>query len=33
MIIFSILKPLLPQEHQLGITLFETNKNYVEVGE
>jgi 6-pyruvoyltetrahydropterin/6-carboxytetrahydropterin synthase len=32
-VIFSILKPLLPQEHQLGITLFETNKNYVEVGE
>jgi 6-pyruvoyltetrahydropterin/6-carboxytetrahydropterin synthase len=33
LVIFSILKPLLPQEHQLGIVLFETNKNYVEVGE
>ncbi|MBS7232433.1 6-carboxytetrahydropterin synthase [Flavobacterium psychroterrae] len=33
LVIFSILKPLLPQEHQLGITLFETNKNYVEISD
>jgi 6-pyruvoyltetrahydropterin/6-carboxytetrahydropterin synthase len=32
-IIFSILKPLLSKEQQLGIVLYETDKNYVEVGE
>jgi 6-pyruvoyltetrahydropterin/6-carboxytetrahydropterin synthase len=32
-VIFSILKPLIPKENQLAITLFETDKNYVEVGE
>ena len=32
-IIYGILKPLLPQENQLAITLYETDKNFVEVGE
>jgi 6-pyruvoyltetrahydropterin/6-carboxytetrahydropterin synthase len=32
-VIYNILKPLLPKEHRLGITLFETDKNYVEIGE
>jgi 6-pyruvoyltetrahydropterin/6-carboxytetrahydropterin synthase len=32
-VIFWILKPLLPQEIKLAITLYETNKNYVEVEE
>lgn len=32
-VIYRILKPLIDKEHKLSITLFETNKNYVEVGE
>jgi 6-pyruvoyltetrahydropterin/6-carboxytetrahydropterin synthase len=32
-VIFAILKPLLPQENKLAITLYETDKNYVEIGE
>jgi 6-pyruvoyltetrahydropterin/6-carboxytetrahydropterin synthase len=32
-VIYNILKPLLPKEHILGLTLFETDKNYVEIGE
>jgi len=32
-VIYGILKPLLPKEHLLAITLYEANKNYVEVGE
>lgn len=31
-IIFGILAPLLPPENQLRITLYETDKNYVEIG-
>jgi 6-pyruvoyltetrahydropterin/6-carboxytetrahydropterin synthase len=31
-IIYNILRPLLPKEHVLGLTLFETDKNYVEIG-
>ncbi|TCN55409.1 6-carboxytetrahydropterin synthase [Flavobacterium circumlabens] len=33
LVIFSILQPLIPKEHQMAITLFETNKNYVEIRE
>jgi hypothetical protein len=32
-VIYRILKPLFPQQNQLAITLYETDKNYVEVGE
>ncbi len=32
-IIFDILKPFLNPEHQLSLTLYETNKNFVEIGE
>lgn len=30
-VIFGLLKPLLPAEHHLALTLFETEINYVEI--
>ena len=32
-VIYGILKPSLPAEYQLSLTLFETERNYVEIGE